>query len=93
MTIDRIRISTPRIDRSQQVSGKEIDQAGNTLDRVAPEDSLSLSSVSKEIDRIATTIEQSRIDRLNEVKKALDVGKYHVAADDLARKMIDSNKL
>jgi flagellar biosynthesis anti-sigma factor FlgM len=95
MSIDRISINSPNIDRSQSISRKETDQVRNSNDKpaVSREDSVSLSSKAKEIDRIASAVEQSRVDRLNEVKKALEAGTYHVPADDIARALIDSNKI
>jgi anti-sigma28 factor (negative regulator of flagellin synthesis) len=96
MTIDRISINSPNVDRTQAASGaEELDKARNANDRAnsVQADSLSLSGKTKEIDRVATAVEQSRTDRLNEVRRALDAGTYHVAGEDIARALIDSTKV
>jgi anti-sigma28 factor (negative regulator of flagellin synthesis) len=96
MTIDRISINSANIERSQSTSGiQEINQASVTNERTdsAQADSLSLSLKAKEIDRAVTAVEQSRADRLAEVQKAMEAGTYHVAGEDIARALIDSNKL
>jgi flagellar biosynthesis anti-sigma factor FlgM len=51
-----------------------------------------LSSKAKELDQLASTIEQSRAERLNKVREALESGTYKVSANDIAQKLIDANK-
>ena len=97
MSIDRISISSLNIDRTQSTQGPQGVEPtrGAKQDRTntVQDDSVSLSSTAKEIDRLATDVEQSRTDRLNEVRKALEAGTYDVSGEDIARALIDTNKL
>ncbi len=93
MSIDRVNISNLGIDRSQATKGNEL--VRNTeKDRQTPSgsDSLALSSKAKELDRLANTVEQSRSQRLNQVRQALESGTYRVSAKDIAEKLIDANR-
>lgn len=93
MSIDRVNISNRGIDRSQQ--SQAADQVRNAeKDRqVQPgDDSVSLSSKAKDIERLANSVERSRADRLYKVRQALESGTYRVSAKDLAQKLIDANR-
>ena len=95
MSIDRISISSLNIDRTQSASGTQgVDPAQHAKQaRIsAQEDNVSLSSKAKEIERFLADVEQSRADRLNEVRKALEAGTYNVSGKDIARALIDTNK-
>ena len=94
MSIDRISISNPNVDRSQSPQGIDQGRYGKQ-DRqpCASDDNLSLSSRAKEIDRFTTDVEKSRTERLNEVRRALEAGTYDVAGTEIARALIDTNKL
>ena len=93
MSIDRVNISNQGIDRAQTTQPNElVRNAGK--DRQAPSgsDSVALSSRAKELDQLASSLDQSRTERFNKVKAALDSGTYQVSAKDLAQKLIDTNR-
>jgi flagellar biosynthesis anti-sigma factor FlgM len=93
MSIDRVSISNQGIDRSQQTQGT--DQVRNTSkDRQVPSasDAVNLSSKAKDIERLTTSLEESRAEHLNQVREALEAGTYKVSAKDLARKLIDAHR-
>jgi negative regulator of flagellin synthesis FlgM len=93
MSIDRVNISNQGIDRSQATQPNElVRNAGK--DRQVPKgsDSVELSSKATEMNRLANTVEESRTERFNKVKAALESGTYRVSAKDLAQKLIDANK-
>ena len=50
----------------------------------------SLSRIA-EAKKLANSLEESRKNRLNKVRKELESGKYRVSAKDIARKIIDHN--
>ena len=93
MSIDRINISNQGIDRSQGTQANELVR-NSGKDRQAPagSDSLALSSKAKELDQLANTVEESRTERFNKVRDALEAGTYQVSAKDIAQKLIDANK-
>ena len=93
MSIDRINISNQGIDRSQGTQANELVR-NSGKDRQAPagSDSLALSSKAKELDQLANTVEESRTERFNKVRDALEAGTYRVSAKDIAQKLIDANK-
>ena len=92
MSIDRVNISNQGIDRSQstpqadstRTTGKDQNVSGGS-------DSAAFSSKAAEMNKLANTIDQSRADRLNKVREELEAGTYNVSAQDLAKKLIDSN--
>jgi anti-sigma28 factor (negative regulator of flagellin synthesis) len=45
-----------------------------------------------ELGQLSGVLEQSRAERFNAVRAALDAGTYSVSAGDLAGKLIDSNR-
>ncbi len=93
MSIDRVNISNQGIDRSQATQQTELTQnAGKGRKVETGSDSVALSSKATEMNRLANTIEQSRADRLNEVRAQLEAGTYQVSAEDLAKKLIESNR-
>ena len=92
MNIDRVNISNQGIDRSQTAQPNEATRsAGKDRQVPAGSDSVALSSQANELNRLANTIEQSRMNRLDQVRAEIQTGAYQVSADDLAQKLIDSN--
>jgi len=93
MSIDRVNISNQGIDRSQATQQSESVRSSGK-DRQVPaagSDSVALSSKAAELNKLANTVEQSRTDRLSQVRAQLDAGTYKVSAKDLATKLIDAN--
>jgi flagellar biosynthesis anti-sigma factor FlgM len=92
MSIDRVNISKQGLDRSQAAQPNELTRsAGKDRQVPAGSDSVELSSKASELNRLANTIEQSRTERFNQVRAALEAGTYQVSAEDLAQKLIASN--
>ena len=93
MSIDRVNISNAGIDRAQGTQPNDPTRnSGKDRNVPAGSDSVALSSKAKELDRLANAIDQSRAERLHEVREALESGTYRVSARDLAQKLIDTNK-
>jgi len=93
MSIDRVNISNQGIDRAQATQPNElVRNAGKDRQAPAGSDSVALSSKAKELDQLASSFDQSRTERFNKVKAALDSGTYQVSAKDLAQKLIDTNR-
>jgi len=92
MSIDRVNISNQGIDRSQATQQNElVRNSGKDRQVRTGSDSVELSSKAAELNKLANTVEQSRGDRLNEVRAQLESGTYQVSAKDLAKKLIDAN--
>ena len=92
MSIDRVNISNQGIDRSSATQQNESVRSGGKDRQVAAgSDSVALSSKAAELNKLANTVEQSRADRLNQVRAQLESGTYRVSAKDLAQKLIDDN--
>ncbi len=93
MSIDRVNISNSGIDRSQAAKGTELSPRAETRRQQVPagSDSVALSSKAKEIDRLASSVEQSRADRLNKVRAAMESGNYRVSATEIAKKLVEAN--
>lgn len=92
MSIDRINISNQGIDRAQGTQPTDLARSsGKNGQASTSSDSVALSSKAKELDQLANSIDQSRAERLNKVREALESGTYQVSASDIARKMIDAN--
>ena len=93
MSIDRVNISNAGIDRAQGTQPNDSTRnSGKDRNVPAGSDSVALSSKAKELDRLANAIDQSRAERFNEVREALESGTYRVSAKDLAQKLIDANE-
>jgi flagellar biosynthesis anti-sigma factor FlgM len=92
MSIDRVNISNQGIDRSQTAQPETTHSAGKDRQVPAGSDSVALSSKANELNRLAKTIEQSRAQRFEQVRAALEAGNYQVSAEDLAQTLIDSNR-
>ena len=93
MSIDRVNISNQGIDRSQTAQPESTTHsAGNDRQVPAGSDSVALSAKANELSRLANTIEQSRAQRFEQVRSQLQAGTYQVSAEDLAQKLIDSNR-
>jgi flagellar biosynthesis anti-sigma factor FlgM len=92
MSIDRVTISNQGIDRSQTPQTDELTRNAGR-DRLVPSgsDSVALSSKANELNRLTNSIEQSRAERLNQVREELEAGTYQVLVTDIAQKLIDSN--
>jgi flagellar biosynthesis anti-sigma factor FlgM len=91
--IDRVNISNQGVDRSQATQGNElVRNAGKDRQVSSGTDSVALSSKAKEMDQLSATIEESRTERFNKVRQALESGTYRVSAKDLAQKLIDANQ-
>ena len=89
---DRVNISNQGIDRSQTAQANESGRSGGKDRQVAAgSDSVALSSQANELNRLAHNIEQSRANRLDQVRAEIQSGTYQVSADDLVLKLIDSN--
>jgi len=93
MSIDRVNISNRGIDASQGVQGIEAvrNAAKGRSVSEASNDSLAISSKAKDIEQLTNAIEQSRTERFNRVRAALEAGTYHVSGQEIARKLIDAN--
>jgi flagellar biosynthesis anti-sigma factor FlgM len=93
MSIDRVNISNQGIDRSTATQQNELVRTSGKDQQVpaAGSDSVALSSKAAELNKLANTVEQSRSDRLNQVRAQLESGTYRVSAQDLAQKLIDDN--
>jgi flagellar biosynthesis anti-sigma factor FlgM len=92
MSIDRVNISNRGIEQAQKTPGTEAVRNTEKDRKVSSgSDSVSLSSKAKEMERLANTVEDSRADRLNQVREALENGTYRVSSRALAEKLIDSN--
>ena len=93
MSIDRINISNQGIDRTQATQGTELARTtGKGKQASTGSDSVAFSSKAKELDQLANTVEQSRAERFNKVRSALESGTYQISAKDVAQKLIDANK-
>ena len=92
MSIDRINISNQGIDRSQATQGTELTRTtGKGQPASSSSDSIALSSKAKELDQLANSVDQSRAERFNQVRAALESGTYQVSAKAVAQKLIDAN--
>ena len=95
MSIDRVSISNQGIDRSQQPQGTEqvrnTSKDGKDPKVPAATDAVNLSSKAKDIERLSASLEESRSERFEKVREALESGTYKVSAKDIARKLIDAN--
>jgi len=93
MSIDRININNQGVDRAQATQPNELARnAGKDRQVSTSSDSVALSSKAKELEELASTIDESRTERFNKVRKALESGTYQVSARDIAQKLIDANK-
>ncbi len=94
MSIDRVNISNQGIDRSQQTQGTE--QVRNTSKdskvSSSASDAVNLSSKARDIERLTASLDESRAEHLERVREALESGTYKVSAEDIARKLIDTNR-
>jgi flagellar biosynthesis anti-sigma factor FlgM len=92
MSIDRVNISNQGIDRSQVAQQTEVARnAGTNRKGSAGSDSVAVSSKATEINRLANQVDRSRTERFNKVRAELEAGNYKVSANNLAKKLIDTN--
>jgi flagellar biosynthesis anti-sigma factor FlgM len=90
--IDRVNISNPSLDPSYAIQGKDQVRAGQPGQTPsAKDDSVALSATAKELDRIAGLVNQSREERIEQVRQMVADGTYNVSSEDIARKLIESN--
>jgi flagellar biosynthesis anti-sigma factor FlgM len=95
MSVDRVNISNQGIDRSQQLQGTEqvrnTGKDGKDAKVSKASDAVTLSSKAKDIERLSSSVEESRAEHLEKVRQALESGTYKVSSRDMARKLIDAN--
>jgi flagellar biosynthesis anti-sigma factor FlgM len=92
MSIDRVNISNQGIDRSPTAQPESTRSAEKDRQVPAGSDSVAVSLKANELNRLASTIEQSRAHHLDQIRAELEAGTYQVSAIDLAQKLIDSNR-
>jgi flagellar biosynthesis anti-sigma factor FlgM len=93
MSIDRINISNQGVDRAQATQANEVARSAGKDQQVSTgSDAIALSSKAKELDQLASTIDQSRNEHLDKVRAALESGTYQVSARAIAEALIDANK-
>jgi len=86
MAIDRVNVTKRSTDRSRPNQDNGLARSTESERRPAA------TSRMKELDRFSTQIQQSRMERLNQVRQKLQSGTYRVPAKTVARKLIDSNR-
>ena len=86
MAIDRVNVTKRSTGRSQPQQDKGRAQGTGSERRPTA------TSRMKDLDRYSTEIQQSRMERFNEVRQKLQSGTYRVPAKAVARKLIDSNR-
>jgi flagellar biosynthesis anti-sigma factor FlgM len=92
-SIDKVNISNPSLDPSYPVQGKDQMRVGqNGQNSSANNDSVSLSSTARELDRYSDLVGQSRESRIEQVRQMIQAGTYKVSSDSIARKLIESNR-
>jgi len=93
MSIDRVNISNQGIDRSQAAQQAELTRTASKTQKSSTggSDSAEFSSKAADLNRLSNVIDQSRTDRLNQVRAQLEAGTYQVSAKDVAQKLIDDN--
>jgi flagellar biosynthesis anti-sigma factor FlgM len=91
-SIDRVNISNPNLDPSYSIQGKDQVRAGQSgQTSSAKDDSVTLSASAREVDRISGLVMRSREERIEQVRQMIEAGTYSVPAEDIARKLIESN--
>lgn len=93
MSIDRVNISNQGIDRSQTAPQADLTRTNSNsqTSSTGGSDSFAVSSKAAEMNRLSNTVNESRTERLNQVRAQLESGTYNVSAKDVAQKLIDSN--
>jgi flagellar biosynthesis anti-sigma factor FlgM len=92
MRVKRVNVSNQGSDRAQLKQPNELVRiAGKARQVSMSSDSLALCSKAKELDQLASTIDQSRMERLHAVREALKSGTYEIPAADVAERLIDTN--
>ena len=92
MNIYRSSISNGTVDRAQQSQGTDEARNAEQSRLNAANDAISLSSAARDVERISDWVEQSRTDRLNQVREAISNGTYRVSGQDIALKLIELNE-
>ena len=94
MSVDRVNISNKAVDSALRANGTEEKKrsASTSSQRAAyGDDALVLSDKAINVSRLTQMIENSRAERLAQVRQALDAGTYKVSSKDIAMKLIDLN--
>jgi negative regulator of flagellin synthesis FlgM len=71
---------------------QEVEKQNNTQKVEESEDKISLSGKAKEISELKTLIDQLpdiRMDKVEEIKKAIDSGNYNIDARKIAEKILE----
>ena len=92
MNIDRVRIGSSAIDGAQRSESSDGARKSGHGRSAAGGDAISLSTTAKDVERLSNRIEQSRMDRLEQVRQAMASGTYRVPGADIARKLIELNQ-
>ena len=91
--VDRVKINNPGLDPSYGIQGQEQARAGQSgQTSTAKDDSVALSVTANEIDRFSGLVAQSREERIEQVQQMVADGTYRVSSEDLAQKLIQSNR-
>jgi flagellar biosynthesis anti-sigma factor FlgM len=92
-SIDRVNISNPSLEQSYGVQGKDQVRVGqNGQSSSGKDDSVALSSTAREAGKFAGIVGQSREERIEQVRQMIEAGSYNVSGEEIARKMIESNR-
>ena len=93
MSIDPVNISNQGVDRAKATQANKVTHDTDKDQQVVTgSDAKSLSSKAKELEQLASTIDQSRTEHLDKVREELESGTYHVSARAIAQGLIDANK-
>jgi anti-sigma28 factor (negative regulator of flagellin synthesis) len=87
--INRINISNLGVDRAGSVQRRDDVKPADAGQSPVQRDSIELSGKVKTMDRLAGLVQQSRSDRLDEIRQKLEANTYSVSSADIARKLIE----
>jgi anti-sigma28 factor (negative regulator of flagellin synthesis) len=91
--INRINVNNPNLERADAVQIKKDDAPAPTSQGASQgRDSIALSGTARALDRLAGLVHQSRAERFAEVQRLLESGAYWVSGEDIAARMIESNR-
>jgi hypothetical protein len=91
-SINRVGINSQGIENPVSVKGKEdLRPADSSSSAPVPEDSIALSGLAEQIDRVAGLARQSRDERIAQVRQMLGSATYRVPGEDIAGKLIAGN--
>jgi flagellar biosynthesis anti-sigma factor FlgM len=93
MSIDPVNISNQGVDRAKATQANKVTHDTDKDQQVVTgSDAIASSPKAKELEQLASTIDQSRTEHLDKVREALESGTYHVSAKAIAQGLIDANK-